>query len=259
MRKLAIMAALASTALATPAVARDNSWYVGVEGGAMIVEDTKLDFDIDDGEFVLDTNDGVIVDYNTGFDLDLIGGYDFGGFRIEGELGWKRASLGDVTFAGPIVGSTSDLTVESSGHASVLSAMVNGMLDFGDDDGWNGYVGGGGGFAKVKYHLDTPDVIDGDVSDSDTAFSWQVIAGVRKAITQNIDLGIKYRFFNTTTLNFGDHNNGGELSGRWRSHSLLASLIYNFYTPPPPPPPPPPPVEAGAGAVAPCWTGACGT
>ena len=50
MRKLAIMAALASTALATPAVARDNSWYVGVEGGAMIVEDTKLDFDIDDGE-----------------------------------------------------------------------------------------------------------------------------------------------------------------------------------------------------------------
>ena len=44
MRKLAIMAALASTALATPAVAVDNSWYVGVEGGAMIVEDANLDF-----------------------------------------------------------------------------------------------------------------------------------------------------------------------------------------------------------------------
>ena len=39
MRKLAIAVALASTALATPAVARDNSFYVGVEGGIMIVED----------------------------------------------------------------------------------------------------------------------------------------------------------------------------------------------------------------------------
>ena len=39
MRKLAIVMALASTALATPALARDKAWYVGVEGGAMIVED----------------------------------------------------------------------------------------------------------------------------------------------------------------------------------------------------------------------------
>ena len=55
-----------------------------------------------------------------------------------------------------------------------------------------------------------------------------MIAGVRKAISPNIDLGLKYRFFNTTTLKYGDSNNGGELKGSWRSHSLLASLIYNF-------------------------------
>ncbi len=39
MRKTAILLALASTALAAPAFARDKSWYVGVEGGGMIVED----------------------------------------------------------------------------------------------------------------------------------------------------------------------------------------------------------------------------
>ena len=39
MRKLAIGMALASTAFATPAVARDGSWYAGIEGGLMIVED----------------------------------------------------------------------------------------------------------------------------------------------------------------------------------------------------------------------------
>ena len=48
MRKLAIAAALASTVLATPALAVDKAWYVGVEGGAMIVEDTDLDFFSDD-------------------------------------------------------------------------------------------------------------------------------------------------------------------------------------------------------------------
>ena len=36
MRKLAIGLALASTALASPALARDDQWYVGVDGGAMI-------------------------------------------------------------------------------------------------------------------------------------------------------------------------------------------------------------------------------
>jgi len=44
MRKLAIVAALASTAIATPAVARDHSFYAGLEGGAMIVEDLNLDY-----------------------------------------------------------------------------------------------------------------------------------------------------------------------------------------------------------------------
>ncbi len=88
------------------------------------------------------------------------------------------------------------------GKVRVLSAMVNGLLDFGDDDGWNGYVGGGVGVARVKYTLDQEDF--GSVSESDGTFAWQVIAGVRKAVSANVDLGLKYRFFNTTKYKFGD-------------------------------------------------------
>mgnify|MGYP003337687395 CR=1 FL=1 len=44
MRKLAMVMALASTAIATPALARDDSWYVGIAGGGMIVED--IDYSI---------------------------------------------------------------------------------------------------------------------------------------------------------------------------------------------------------------------
>ena len=45
MRKLAVALALSTTAiaLASPALARDHSWYVGVEGGPNIVEDIHYD------------------------------------------------------------------------------------------------------------------------------------------------------------------------------------------------------------------------
>ena len=44
MRKLAIVVALSSTVLATPALARNGAWYVGGDFGGMIVEDIGFDF-----------------------------------------------------------------------------------------------------------------------------------------------------------------------------------------------------------------------
>ena len=66
MRKLAIAMALASTALATPAVARDNSWYVGVEGGLMIVEDGNYDATATFGGTTV--NDDVVINHRLGVD-----------------------------------------------------------------------------------------------------------------------------------------------------------------------------------------------
>ena len=66
-----------------------------------------------------------------------------------------------------------------------------------------------------------------------------------------MNLGLKYRYFQTDRLNFT--NDFGDFSsverGHFSSHSLLASLIFNFGAPapmemaPPPPPPPPPAPE----------------
>ena len=85
MRKLAIGLALASTALASPALARDKAWYVGVEGGAMIVED--IDYDIGT------SNNAGSVDHDYGYDIDGNIGYDFGAFRLETEVGYRSASV----------------------------------------------------------------------------------------------------------------------------------------------------------------------
>ena len=232
MRKLAIALALASTALATPAVARDNNWYVGVEGGLMIVEDS--DFDSSSTFRGVTRNDTVVIDHKRGIDLDLIGGYDFGAVRAEAEAGYKRASLDRIN-----EGNRGDQ--DADGSVRVYSAMANLLLDFGDDDNLNGYVGGGLGLASVRYDID---FVGGSGRDSDRSVAFQAIAGVRYPVSYNLDLGLKYRYFQAPRL---DYNiNFGGLEGKFKSHSLLASLIYNFgapavIVPPPPPPPPPPP------------------
>src|SRR5690349_1453288 len=91
MRKY-LLAAASALAFASPAAALDNSWYAGVEGGAMIVEDTEFDY----RSATTTLDDAMIVDAKTGIDLDLIGGYDFGFVRAEAELGYKRASIDET-------------------------------------------------------------------------------------------------------------------------------------------------------------------
>ncbi|HEX8388427.1 MAG TPA: outer membrane beta-barrel protein, partial [Sphingomonas sp.] len=235
MRKLAVVLALASTALATPALARDNSWYVGVEAGAMLVED--LDFDVGAA------NNALTVDSEYGYDADAVIGYDFGGFRLEAEVAYKRARVDEITssvtipFAGRNApAGTYDFV---GGSTSALSFMLNGMLDFGDDEGIQGFIGGGVGVARVKAHDYAFNQRGGFVDDSDTVFAWQGIAGIRAPLTPNVDATLKYRFFNADDIRLVDVTNR-QLETRFRSHSILGGLTFNFGEPPAPPPPPPP-------------------
>ena len=229
MRKLAIAMALASTTIAGAAVARDKAWYIGVEGGAMIVEDMNYK--------LRGTNTTALrTDSVTGFDVDGIIGYDFGMFRLEAEVGYKRSEVDKIRVGVPFgatpVGSY-DATV--AGRTSALSFMINGLLDFGQDDGISGYVGGGVGVARIKamnYNVFPRTIME----DSDTGFAYQAIAGVRFPVTTNVDLGLKYRFFNAEGVNVTARNGVG-LDSRYRSHSLLASVVYNFGEPAAPPPP----------------------
>ncbi|WP_374944258.1 OmpA family protein [Sphingomonas sp.] len=247
MRKLAVILALASTALATPALAKDKAWYVGVEGGAMIVED--IDYDIGAA------NNAGSVDHDYGFDVDGTIGYDFGAFRLETEVGYRRATVDGyrstvttpiTTGAGARFDAPRGPYNYAGGTTSALSFMLNGLLDFGDDDGIQGFVGGGVGVARVKanYGLNrNSDFLD----DSDTVFAYQGLAGVRAPLTKNVDATLKYRYFNADNVKLVDASNR-TFDGRYRSHSILGGLTFNFgepEAPPPPPPadvPPPPPV-----------------
>ena len=264
-----LFAAVAAAAIATPAMARDGSGYVGIEGGALFPKNRHVDATINFTDpLVTDiaTTRAATIRHKTGYDVDLIGGYDFGMFRLEGELGYKRSKLKrfsqDTAFGTAVeaalnpAGTTGTAFVFPNGdvtafnlsnHVSVLSGMVNALLDLGGNGGIGGYIGAGFGRARVK-----------ELGDSDSAWAWQLLAGVYMPVSDNIDVGLKYRYFRTGNLNFDDSvtftgvgaGSGGvaafDASNHYSSHSLLASLVFNFGAPAAAPapviaPPPPPP------------------
>ncbi len=237
MRKLAYVAALVSTVIAVPALARDGAWYVGIEGGPAIVEDQSFNLN--------GVSDQGSADLKNAWDVDGLVGYDFGGFRLEAELGYKQAALTQwrsqlTTPAGVDAAARPAGTfVDAGGRLSNLSLMLNGLLDFGGE-GMAGYIGGGAGIARTKtgYSIDSsgPDFLN----DTDSGLAWQAIAGVRAPLSDAVEIGLKYRFFNQDNAKLVDRI-GRTAETRYRSHSVLASLIFNFGEAAAPPPPPPPP------------------
>ncbi|KKC24617.1 outer membrane protein, partial [Sphingomonas sp. SRS2] len=246
MRKFALMAALAATALAGPAFARDDSWYVGIEGGVMKPRDTK--FDVGPSPFS-PVGGRTTVEHKLGYDVDAVLGYDFGMIRLEEEITFKSARVKSIT-TGPArtpanaggIGAPPGVYPDASGKTTALGVMVNALFDFGDDDGLSFYAGGGAGIAGVKlenYNVSGDDFIDFKLA---KRFAWQAIAGVRYAVGPNLDVGVKYRYYTITKVRPYDVATA-RYDGKWRSHSALLSLIYNIggraeAAPPPPPPPP---------------------
>jgi len=262
MRKFAVALALTTTALAGPALARDKAWYTGLEGGPNLMQNQLFDITrpaVGTAAPVV-VEDGIRVRHEIGYDVGGNIGYDFGGFRAEFEVAYKNNNL-DTMFVeqaipaipistafgkGPTVVPAIGVNTDAAdGNARVLSFMANGLFDFGGQGrDFGGYVGGGGGIARVQHHI-YQNAKFGPAwnDDSDTGFAWQVLAGVYKPISDHIDIGLKYRFFNVPNVETFT-TNGLATETRYRSHSLMLTLAYNFFekeVPPPPPPPAPAP------------------
>ena len=77
------------------------------------------------------------------------------------------------------------------------------------------------------------------LNDSDTVFAYQGIAGIRAPLTKNVDVSLKYRFFTADNVKLVDIA-GSSYASKFRTHSLLGGLTYNFGEPAAPPPPPAP-------------------
>ena len=243
---------IAALAVSSPAMAHDGASYVGLEGGASFAR--HIDYDVAAtrvqtvptgrgllGQTVTTTNtqygNGFVAYQKPGVDVDAIAGYDFGPFRLEGELGYKRSTLRRLTPSSfllndtntaPISGVTSG-SFASGRHTSVLSAMVNALADYDLMPKLRVYGGGGVGRARVK-----------SLGDRDDTWAFQLIAGASTPIRPNLELGVKYRYFQTDRVNFSGGASFSDAAtgttsvsqfaerGKFRSNSLLVSLVYSF-------------------------------
>jgi OOP family OmpA-OmpF porin len=258
MRKYAISLALAATALSGAAAAKDKAWYIGLEAGVGLLQNQDLSISTANGASTV--RNSIKQVYLPGFDVGSNIGYDFGGFRTEFALNYIRGRnrTSFVDNAPPAIPFTNAANVTSTaipgiatyqdagGSTSALSFMLNGLVDFGGKDGGaGGYVGAGAGIARVQMNdhaLRAPGAAFLD--DTDTSFAWNFLAGVYKPVSDNVDIGLKYRYFNVTNVSAFTRN-GLPVDTRFRSHSLLLTLTYNFFEKAAPPPPPPPaPVAA---------------
>ena len=232
MRKLtAIAVALASTA-SVPAFAQDTGPYVGIDAGVMFP--SHIDYNGLNGSLATPPvgtsySDPYRVNLKTGFDGDINVGYDFGAFRLEAEGGYKRANVNVNKTLGNNPAQPY-ATAIGGGHNDVYSLMANGLVDFGPSDGLNFFAGGGVGVAwnKVRYDItSTPAGANGGAYDDNrSAFAWQLLAGVRMPLSPNVDVSLKYRYFDAGRFNY--QNDLAGVSSRFRSHSVLAGVSFKF-------------------------------
>lgn len=265
MKRTAILLATTAALSAAPASARDGELYLGVNGGVLFEDQVDIDIDTTAADDLQEN--AAFADTNSGFDVDIVFGYDFGAFRLEAEGGLKRAGYDTLTVVEPAIVPGGDVApgtvVGNEEDLTVLSGMLNGLFEYGSQ--FQVFAGGGVGFANVDLPVEVVGV-GTVIDDNKTDFAWQLLAGARYAVNDNLDIGLKYRYFVIDEFEFNSAG-GVPLEVDFQTHSLLASFTYNFGKeaepapppppppPPPAPPPPPPPPVAAPPPPPPCNTG----
>lgn len=147
---------------APDARAADSRWYVGLNVPVMFIDDSES---VERGavpqiQGSIPYKADAVNSYKTGFRVSGTLGYEFGtGFRVDGEVFFARAAIGDLTYKGrtttvPGLGTIDvpgERPIDVSGSANQLGGMVNVWYDFNAGSRWRPYIGGGLGFVQVDW------------------------------------------------------------------------------------------------------------
>jgi opacity protein-like surface antigen len=118
-------------------------------------------------------------------------GYGFSNnVRLEAEIAYQKNDL-DKT-------NSKDGDIELYGNSSSTTFLLNGYYDFKNRSAFTPFIGGGIGLATVKVNNFGP----GNIDDKDGAPAYQATAGIGYALTRQITLDLRYRYFWTSDLTF---------------------------------------------------------
>ncbi len=223
--------------------AEDHGWYLRGNTGYGVHTDTDITGGIDSSYH----GNGLQSEGNTAYSLGA--GYDFGEhWRLELDADSLETSLGSIS-----------QTPSSKGSLATESVMLNAIYDFDGFGRIEPYIGAGAGlvsgkgrfashdFASVDNVLVTNPTCVGDrtafdssscaISDSDTGFGWQLLAGLGYQISEKLTWDTHYTYLNGPDLDLDGHivnsatgafaNTSSKLSDVG-AHTVMTGLRYRF-------------------------------
>jgi opacity protein-like surface antigen len=173
------------------------------------------------GAFLTDSDqsrtgyDSETMKFDPGFASSFAGGYNFGMFRIEGELGYQGNNVDNKYDDYYYDDYNDDYHRHSSNNDScdltAYSLMGNFYLDFVNPSPVTPFLTAGIGMATVN-------LFDYD----DTVFAYQVGAGLAFAINPRMSVDLKYRYFATEDLDFEG------IKAKFASHNVYCGFRFTF-------------------------------
>jgi len=181
--------------------------YVIATGGVSYFHDAEIEVIGVSPQFSLGSAD---ISYDLGYGFTFGAGYNFDGFRLEGEWALRRTSVDKISAHG------NNAPLRKVDDFTVVSYMVNGYYDVKTSSGVSPFFGVGIG--QLNGDLD---VIGYDIEDNTSGY--QLTAGVTYPINKSLSLALSYRLQGA----FVDiESNYGDLS--YLNSSIMAGVRYDF-------------------------------
>lgn len=216
---------LVGSLVAAPALARDGHAYAQIGAGVVFQRSPTLSLD---GQ-----PNAAKVNFHSGdYDVELVGGYDFGKIRVEGELAYKRSRVHVYGVNVPTILDVNKqpalgLYPHITGRIHNRSAMVNVLGDLGGNKGPGLFAGAGIGLADIQLlrflYGRNRFLRDGDIRPAT-----QLIGGAYVPLTKHLQVGIKGRYMMIDNAKHNGLINNQHYKGDYRMISALGTLGWNF-------------------------------
>ena len=201
-----VLVLLGSLAVSTCVAAQGP--YLGINSSVVAVND----IDLSGAEFRTDR----------GWGIGIVGGYDFGRYRLEGELTYRKNEVDDVE-----ISSWGHRDMTGDGDITSTSFLVNGYFDFENKTMFTPYVGFGLGAASIAFNNVSASGID-LVDDDSSMLAAQLAFGCSYAINEFVALDIGYRYFFTDEIELTNKFGNDVSADSYESHNVLGGLRISF-------------------------------
>jgi len=157
-----------------------------------------------------------------GLGIGIVGGYDFGPFRVEGELTHRKNNVDEVRIRSWGYGAR-----DGDGDITSSSFLVNGYFDFENESQFTPYAGLGIGAARIAFNDVEAEGID-LVDDETTVAAAQMAVGFRFPVTEFVAIDISYRYFFTDEIELTNEFGNDVDADSYDSHNIVGGVRLSF-------------------------------